>query len=157
TFEPSVYVSRDPHKLAPLQNDAVARDKRYPGLNRALDVTYPPGSTWKPVTALAAMQEHILTPYSSYPCTPTFTAFGQTFSNWNPYAGGWIELPTALAESCDTYFYKVGEDFYNLPASRGHALQNWASRFGFGATTGIDVGPEASGLVPTPEWREKTF
>src|SRR5262249_42300648 len=69
----------------------------------------------------------------------------------------WIELPTALAESCDTYFYRVGAEFYKLPPSRGHALQNWASRFGFGAPTGIDVGPEASGLVPTPEWREKQY
>ena len=43
--------------------------------------------------------------------------------------------------------------FYELPASRGHPLQHWASRFGFGADTGIDVGPEAAGLVPTPEWR----
>ena len=79
-----------------------------PASNRALDVTYPPGSTWKPVTALAAMQEHILTPYSSLPCTPDYTAYGQIFNNWNPYASRWITLPTALAESCDTYFYRVG-------------------------------------------------
>ena len=51
----------------------------------------------------------------------------------------------------------MGQDFYELPESRGHPLQHWASRFGFGAPTGIDVGPEASGLVPTPEWRAKTF
>jgi penicillin-binding protein 2 len=79
------------------------------------------------------------------------------FHNWDPYANGWITLPTALAESCDTYFYRLGQDFYELPESQGHVLQNWASRYGFGAPTGIDVGPEASGLVPTPEWREKTF
>jgi penicillin-binding protein 2 len=118
---------------------------------------YPPGSTWKPVTALAAMQEHLLSPYSSLPCTGSFTAYDTTFKNWNPYVNRWIELPTALAESCDTYFYQVGLDFYELPASRGHLLQQWASRFGFGAPTGIDVGPEASGLVPTPEWRRETF
>ena len=67
------------------------REKNHPGLNRALDVTYPPGSTWKPVTALAAMQEHILTPYSSLPCTPSYTAYDQMFNNWNPYANGWID------------------------------------------------------------------
>ncbi len=140
TFEPSVYVSRDRRKLAPLSNDEVARTQNHPGLNRALSVTYPPGSTWKPVTALAAMQEHILTPYSSLPCTASFTAYDTTFNNWNPYVNQWIELPTALAESCDTYFYQVGLDFYELPENRGHLLQNWASRFGFGAPTGIDVG-----------------
>ena len=157
TFEPSVYVGRDPKKLAPLQNDAVATEKNHPGLNRALDVAYPPGSTFKPVTALAAMQEHVIGPYTSLPCSPTFTAYKQTFDNWDPNSGGWISLATALAESCDTYFYQVGEDFYELPESAGHPLQNWASRFGFGAPTGIDVGPEASGLVPTPEWREQQF
>jgi penicillin-binding protein 2 len=157
TFEPSVYVSRDPRKLAPLQNEQVARRRNHPGLNRALSVTYPPGSTWKPVTALAAMQEHILSPYSSLLCSPSFTAYGQKFNNWTPYISQWIELPSALAQSCDTYFYQVGLDFYELPPDRGHALQQWASRFGFGAPTGVDVGPESAGLVPTPEWRRKQF
>ncbi|HEY7536809.1 MAG TPA: penicillin-binding protein 2 [Gaiellaceae bacterium] len=157
TFDPSVYVSRDPRKLAPLQQEDVARLKNHPGLNRALSVTYPPGSTWKPVTALAGMQEHILSPYSSLLCSPSFTAYGQKFDNWTPYVSQWIELPSALAQSCDTYFYQVGLDFYELPPERGHALQQWASRFGFGAPTGIDVGPESAGLVPTPEWRRKQF
>ena len=56
-------------------------------------------------------------------------------------------MPTALAQSCDTYFYQLGERFYNLPPDRGHPFQEWASRFGFGQTTGIDVGGEASGLA----------
>jgi penicillin-binding protein 2 len=157
TYEPSIYVSRDPRKLAVLQNAKVAEAKNFPGLDRALDVTYPPGSTWKPVTALAALQEHVMQPYQSLLCSGDFTAYGQTFHNWDPNVHQWMELPTALAESCDTYFYQLGLDFYRLPASRGHALQLWASRFGFGALTGIDVGPETSGLVPTPEWRRKAF
>jgi penicillin-binding protein 2 len=153
TYQPSIYVSRDPQKLAPLENAAVAERKNYPGLDRAVDVGYPPGSTWKPVTALAAMQEHIISPYTSLLCSPDFTVNGQRFANWDPNVDQWIDLPTALAESCDTYFYQVGYDFYALPPSRGHALQLWASRFGFGDKTGIDVGPETTGLVPTPEWR----
>jgi penicillin-binding protein 2 len=116
-------------------------------------VSYPPGSTWKPVTALAAMQEHVISPYTSLLCSPTFNVAGQTFDNWDPNVDSFIDLPTAIAESCDTYFYQVGYDFYGLPASRGHPLQQWASRFGFGDKTGIDVGPETNGLVPTPEWR----
>jgi penicillin-binding protein 2 len=153
TYQPSIYVNRDPTKLAPLENSQVAARKNFPGLNRALDVSYPPGSTWKPVTALAAMQEHVISPYTSLLCSPDFTVAGQKFNNWDPNVDSFIELPTALAESCDTYFYQVGYDFYALPPSRGHALQLWASRFGFGDKTGIDVGPETTGLVPTPEWR----
>jgi penicillin-binding protein 2 len=157
TYQPSVYVNRDPTKLAPLENASVAARRNFPGLDRALDVAYPPGSTWKPVTALAALQEHIISPSISLLCSPTFTVNGQTFDNWDPNVYNWITLPTALAESCDTYFYQVGYTFYGLPANRGHPLQQWASRFGFGQTTGIDVGPETTGLVPTPEWRRKTF
>jgi penicillin-binding protein 2 len=153
TYQPSVYVNRDPTKLAPLENSKIAFEKNFPGLDRALDVSYPPGSTWKPVTALAAMQEHVISPYTSLLCSPQFTVAGQTFNNWDPNVDSFIELPTAIAESCDTYFYQVGYDFYALPPSRGHALQLWASRFGFGDKTGIDVGPETTGLVPTPEWR----
>jgi penicillin-binding protein 2 len=154
TYKPSVYVSRDPTKLAPLlgATDLAAR-KNYPGLNRALDVGYPPGSTWKPVTALAAMQEHIISPSTSLLCSPKVKFAGQTFSNWDPNVNSWISLPTALAESCDTFFYQLGYDFYALPPSRGHPLQQWASRFGFGQQSGIDVGPETAGLVPDPAWR----
>ena len=68
-----------------------------------------------------------------------------------------MTLPTALAASCDTYFYEVGNRFYNLPAERGHPLQSWARRFGFGQPTGIDIGGEDRGLLPTPlEARRRT-
>jgi penicillin-binding protein 2 len=109
------------------------------------------------VTALAAMQEHIISPATPLLCSPKVTIAGQSFLNWDPNVNSYISLPTALAESCDTFFYQVGYDFYALPPSRGHALQLWSSRFGFGAKTGIDIGPETSGLVPTPEWRRETF
>jgi penicillin-binding protein 2 len=158
TYQPSVYVGRpDAEKLAPLIDRNVARTANFPGLDRALVGEYPAGSTFKPVTALAAMQEHLISPYSSILCSPDFKTNGQTFSNWTPNVDQYIELPTALAMSCDTYFYRVGKLFYDLPADRGHALQLWASRFGFGAPTGVDVGPESAGLLPTPEWRRKTF
>src|SRR5207247_2050913 len=90
TYEPSVYVGRDPKKLARLQNQTVAAADNYPALDRAIGVGYPPGSTWKPVTALAAMEEHILSPYDSLLCSPSFTVKGetgksQTFDNWDPF------------------------------------------------------------------------
>jgi penicillin-binding protein 2 len=158
TYKPSVYVSRDPTKLAPLLGSTdVAARKNYPGLNRALDVPYPPGSTWKPVTALAALQEHVISPTTPLPCVPKLTFAGQPFLNWDPNANSTITLPTALAESCDTFFYQLGYDFYALPPSAGHPLQQWASRFGFGQPSGIDVGPEISGIVPDPAWRCSHF
>ncbi len=158
TYKPSVFVGRaDPQKLAPLLNPTVAAKDNFPALNRAIDVGYPPGSTFKPVTALAAMQEHLLTPFTQLQCTPTYTKYGQTFDNWTPDIDQWMDLRTALAESCDTFFYQLGNAFYQLPPNRGHPLQGWANRFGLGETTGLDVGPETPGLIPTPEWRCKQF
>jgi penicillin-binding protein 2 len=158
TYDPEVFV--DPRKRRQLQallDPKTAEDANFPVLNRATSGLYPPGSTFKPVTALAAMQEHILAPYDAIPCTGYVDMFKQRFRNWNPFANEAMTLPTALAESCDTYFYEVGKRFYQLPADRGQPLQRWATTFGFGKQTGIDVGSEEPGLVPTFKWKQETF
>jgi penicillin-binding protein 2 len=160
TYKPSVYVGRvDPKKIQPLLDAEAAKEANYPGINRVTSGEYPPGSTWKPVTALAAMQEHMLEPYQSLQCTPTAT-YGldeQEFRNWDPYVNHAMMLPEALARSCDTYFYQVGYQFY-LEGDGGRTrMQQWARRFGFGAPAGIDVGSEEAGLLPTPAWRKQTF
>jgi penicillin-binding protein 2 len=68
-----------------------------------------------------------------------------------------MTLPEALAESCDTYFYQIGNRFYERGPEGRARIQQWAKRFGFGAATGLDIGGEAEGLLPTPDWRWKTF
>ncbi|MDO8506522.1 MAG: penicillin-binding transpeptidase domain-containing protein, partial [Candidatus Limnocylindria bacterium] len=160
TYKPSIYVGRvDPKKLEPLVDRDVAKERNFPGLNRAVAGLYPPGSTFKPVTALAAMQEGLLTPYESIQCTPT-AVFGQdkhVFRNWNPNVNEPMTLPTALAASCDTYFYVVGNRFYDKGREGRTWLQEWARRFGFDKAAGLDIGGESSGLVPTPEWRKDTY
>jgi penicillin-binding protein 2 len=158
TYKPGLFVGRiDRKKLAPLLDAKAAKEANYPGLNRATAGLYPSGSTFKPVTALAAMQERLVSAYQTVPCTPTFEVHGQVFKNWDPYMSEPMTMTTALAMSCDTYFYELGYRFYGLPPDRGHPLQAWAGRFGFGGLTGIDVGPEEKGLLPTPEWREATY
>jgi penicillin-binding protein 2 len=159
TYKPSLYVGRVSERALNAAGLTVrtAKEKNYPALDRAIDATYPAGSTWKPVTALAAMQEGILDPYTSLRCTGSLDIAGHTFHNWDPFASAWMDLPTALAASCDTYFYQVGERFYGMPARFGPRLQAWASRFGFGAHTGVDLGPEQTGLLPTPAWRKATY
>jgi len=159
TYRPSLFSGRVSERAlaAAGLTSSTAAQMNYPALDRAIDATYPAGSTWKPVTALAAMEEGVLSPYSDLLCTGSYTVAGQTFDNWDPYADQWMDLPTALAASCDTYFYQVGYRFYGLPADRGSPLQAVAGRFGFGAKTGIDLGPEEAGLLPTPDWRKKTY
>ena len=158
TFDPDVFVNPARRRqLQQLLDPKTAEASNFPMLNRATMGLYPPGSTFKPVTALAAMQEHILSPYDAIACTGEVFMFKQRFRNWNPFVNESMTLPTALAESCDTYFYEVGKRFYSLPADRGQPLQRWAKTFGFGEPTGIDVGSEERGLVPTIKWRRETF
>jgi penicillin-binding protein 2 len=159
TYSPSVYVGRVRQRAldAAGLSTRSARAMNYPALDRALDASYPPGSTFKPVTALAAMQEHILQPYESLACTGSYEKDGTVFKNWNPYVDEAMTLPTALAQSCDTYFYQVGYRFYGMPADRGPRLQAWAHRFGFGQRSGTDLPGETAGLLPTPDWRKRTY
>ncbi|HEU5279176.1 MAG TPA: penicillin-binding protein 2 [Gaiellaceae bacterium] len=159
TYPPSIYVGRVRQRALDTAGltGRTAAPMNYPGLDRAIDAAYPPGSTFKPVTAIAAMQEHILQPYESLACTGSYTKNGQVFKNWDPFVSEAMTLPTALARSCDTYFYQVGYRFYGMPADRGPRLQAWASRFGFGQKTGVDLGSERTGLLPTPDWRKKTY
>jgi penicillin-binding protein 2 len=157
TYKPSIFVGHKDAKKLESVLGAKATEANSPGLNRAIDAAYPPGSTFKPVTALAAMQEHLVTPFQSILCSPEFDAYGQPFHNWTNLIDQWIDLPTALAMSCDTYFYQLGKLFYQLPQDRGHPLQGWANRFGLGEKTGVDMSPEVAGLMPTPEWRCKAY
>ena len=157
TYNPSLYAGRvrrralDAAGLTP----RTARAANFPVLNRAIDAAYPPGSTFKPMTGLAAMEEHLVEPYSPLPCTGSYEKAGQTFLNWDPYVNTAMTMPTALAASCDTYFYELGSRFYGQRATA--RLQRWAGRFGFGLPTGVDLSPEQSGLLPTPAWLKRTF
>jgi penicillin-binding protein 2 len=164
-FQPGVF--SNPHLSAGLPevlNDEVAKRANFPGVNRAIAGTYPPGSIFKPVTALAAMQEGLLSPYQAIECPATYVIRdsagnpipGGIFNNWNGSSSGPLTLPQALEQSCDTYFYEVGMQFYKHPGER-HPLQEWARRWGFGRSTGLDIGGEATGLLPTPEWRKTTY
>jgi penicillin-binding protein 2 len=159
TFDPSIYAGRVTRKelAAAGLTERTARAHNHPAIDRPTEGLYPPGSTFKPVTALAALAEHVVSPYEAVPCTGSYQKAGQTFKNWDPFVSEQMTLPTALAASCDTYFYELGWRFYKLPRDRRHPLQEWAAKFGFGTTTGVDVGPEAAGLLPTPEWRERTY
>ena len=151
TFDPSVYTGRvDKKDLEQLADQSA----NHPTLDRATAGLYPPGSTFKPVTALAALETGLLSPDEPIQCTPKEVVDGQTFTNWDPYVNTPMTLTTALAASCDTYFYQVALRFYERTDS---PLQRWARSMGFGARTGIDIGPEEPGRIPTPAWRRHYF
>ena len=165
SYNPAAYTGRVTTKRLAAYGltPSTAEERNYPSLNRAISGLYPAGSTFKPITALAALQTHIISPSTVLECTGSFTVYksdgtvAQVFKNVDPGVFEAMTLPTAIGESCDTWFYQVGYKFYNAPPSMGHPLQAWAGRMGIGRKTGVDVGPESGGLLPTPEWRDRTF
>ena len=111
-----------------------------PMLNRFVQSVYPIGSTFKPVMAVAALEEEKITPYTSFDCTGRFS-FGRTsFKCWNTH--GIQDLEKALAHSCNFYFYTLGKML------GGQIMSRWAGKFGFNKLSGIDLPYERKGVVP---------
>jgi penicillin-binding protein 2 len=163
SYDPSVYSGRVTQRRLAAQGltTKTAPDRNYPALDRALDATYPPGSTFKPLTAIAALQERLIEPYKFYPCTGTYVSPAdnshRVWHNWDRFVFQGMTLPTAIAQSCDTYFYRAANKIYLLPKDRGQPIQKWARRFGFGRTSGSDLSPQVPGLVPTIGWKRRAF
>jgi penicillin-binding protein 2 len=131
-----------------LQNDI---DR--PLFNRALRGVYPPGSTIKPIIALAALEAQSVDPSAIRYCKGFFTLPGSShrYRDWKPEGHGWVNLQDAIAQSCDTYFYSVAQ---GVGIDK---LSSLMSRFGLGRATGIDIDGEKTGLVPSREWKERAF
>ena len=127
-----------------------------PLINRAISGAYPIGSTLKVVTAAAALAAGVVTPDSVYVDTGAFTLGAQVRRNAGGAVFGAVTLRRALQVSVDTYFYDLGARLNADPVKhpQGGELQRWARRFGFGTATGIDIGGEADGTIPTPRWRD---
>jgi penicillin-binding protein 2 len=133
---------------------------RQPGsslIDLATQGLFPAGSTFKPIVAEAALASGLITPEGALPCTGSLTVGGLVFHNVEPAVDSMLTLPQALAMSCDTWFYRVGERLYGLQLDGRLALQQWARRLGLGRPTGIDLPGESGGVVPTPAWLRATF
>ena len=141
------YLSRllDPH------------NQRRPLVNRATQGLYALGSTFKPIVAEAALASGIITPSSVLPCTGSLTVGNVVFHNVEPGVNASLTLRDALKTSCDTWFYRLGVDFYWRQQQGKLDMQGWARRLGLGHRTGLDIGGESAGVVPTPDWLRRTF
>ncbi len=151
TYDPKVWVGGISTKnFAKLQK----KSADYPLIDRADGVGYAVGSTFKPIDAVAGLEEGMITPYTNFFCPGYYKNHGTTWHCWSPNGHGSVSLVTALAESCDVYFYNLGYRFYLRTDT---ALEDWATRLGLGHTTGIDIPGEVAGRVPTPKWRQAHF
>lgn len=147
TFNPQVFVERRSKALARIQNDP-----RQPLFNRAIQGLYPAASTFKVVTASAALRAGLITPGTQLDSPSEVEIYDTWFPNFRKLSHGLLTLPQALEVSSDTFFYQLGEQFYD---GQGSPLQAEAARFGFGSRTGVDLPGESPGLVPTIAWKKK--
>jgi penicillin-binding protein 2 len=122
-----------------------------PLLNRAISGAYPTGSTFKPLISEAALSAGIITPSTPLACTGAFALGGTIFHNVDPAVNATMTLPTALAESCDTWFYRLGDLVYaHNPKAQGTLIQNWARKLGLGHEPPVDLTGATSGYLPGP-------
>jgi penicillin-binding protein 2 len=119
--------------------------------NRATQGQYPPGSVFKIITALAALEEKAITPDTSFFCSGAYSFGNRDYHCWKKEGHGRADLRRAIVESCDVYFYQVG---LRLGVDR---IAKYASALGLGKPTGYPLGQEKSGLVPTSAWKLKRF
>jgi penicillin-binding protein 2 len=129
---------------------SLASDPRTPLMNRVIQGTYSPGSTFKIIAATAALEEGVITPSTTFYC-PGYLAVYNTVFHCVPGGHGAMDLRRAIANSCNVYFFQVG---IRLEIAR---LAKWAKLMGLGAPTGIDLPHEVSGLMPSPEWKMRLF
>ena len=127
----------------------MASSKEFPLQNRALTGQYPPGSVFKIVVALAALEEGVVTPEEEIFCNGSFSLGNATYRCWKKHGHGRVNLHRALVESCDVYFYTLGR---RLGIDK---VAQYAMRFGLGKETGLDLDTEKGGLIPTTQWKLK--
>ncbi|WLE95365.1 MAG: penicillin-binding protein 2 [Candidatus Electrothrix communis] len=123
----------------------------HPLINKIVQGQYPPASTYKIVTAIAGLAEGVITPDSSIYCPGHYRFGNRTYRCWKKTGHGAVNLKRAMSESCDVYFYQVGQ---RLGVNR---IAGYATRLGLGKKTGVEMEHEKSGLIPTSDWKMKRY
>jgi penicillin-binding protein 2 len=144
-FDPNAFAGGiDRATWASLNDDSLK-----PLQNRALQGTYSPGSTFKMAVGLAGLEEGVITPNFTVHCGGGANFYGRYFRCWKAGGHGAVNLKTAIEQSCDVYFYTVGN---MLGVDK---INKWATLFGLGVKSNIDLPNERVGLVPSTEWKRE--
>ena len=145
SFDPNLFAAG----ISRTKWNGLLRDGKHPLQNRAIDGQYPPGSTYKLVTAYAALAENLIDPESTIFCPGHFRLGRGRYRCWKKRGHGAVNLHDALVQSCDVYFYTLG---YRLGVDN---LAKYAKKLGLGARTGVRLNGEKPGLVPSIQWKKK--
>ncbi len=127
-----------------------ALDPQHPFLNRAIQSSYAPASTFKVVMSTAAFEEEAIDPQKEVVCNGSMWVGNREFKCHETKGHGAVNLRSGLAESCNVYFYTLGLNYLGIDI-----ISKYARRFGYGEYTGIDLPGEVKGLVPSPSWKER--
>ena len=146
-FDPNVFAGG----ITPVQWRTLTTDPSHPLSNRAIQGAYPPGSTFKIVDAIAGLEDRTLNSSTTYYCPGGMYFGGREYRCWRKQGHGDLALHRAIVESCDVYFYNVGQ---RLGVDR---LSVWAHALGLGQKTGIGLDNERAGTIPSSAWKQKRF
>jgi penicillin-binding protein 2 len=144
-YDPNAFAARGPD-FGPLWAN-LNTDKLKPLQNRAIQGRYAPGSTFKMAVATAALEEGVVTPDFKVHCAGGAFFYGRHFNCWKKEGHGTVDMTRAIEQSCDTYFYTLG----NIVGI--DRIHKWATMLGLGERSGIDLPNEVQGLVPSSEWK----
>jgi penicillin-binding protein 2 len=143
SFDPNLFAKG----ISPEAWLALSSDPKNPMLNRAFQSQYPPGSTFKIITAIAALETGSIEPGTTVTCTGSYSAGSRSFGCWRKGGHGAISLHRAIVESCDVFFYIAGS------RTGIDGIARYARELGLGSPSGLDLVKERTGLIPDTEWK----
>jgi penicillin-binding protein 2 len=146
-FDPNVFAAG----IDSARWQMLATDPDHPLQNRSIQGTYPPGSTFKVLDSIAGLQEHSISLETNFHCGGGMWFGNREYRCWRKQGHGTLSLHRAIVESCDVYFYNVGN---KVGVDK---LAYWAHEFGLGMKTGIDLDNERAGIVPSTAWKRKKY
>ena len=154
TFSPEAFVTRKAKDI-----DPILKNPDNPLQDRAIAGIYPAGSTFKPITAAAALRAGVISPDTELESPSSIVLYKQKFKNFEGLSHGVITLPYALRVSSDTFFYQVADLLYRKQSEKNdvYPLSAEARRFGLSEDTGIDLPGEEPGTVPDPPWKKQHY
>ena len=130
----------------------VSDEKNRPLVNRAVNATYPPASTFKLIMSAAMLQEKAFPSSKKIECKGKMSYGGRVFHCHADYGHGWLDLKNGLAQSCDVYYWTVGRDYLGI-----NKIASYAKQFGLGQSSQIDLPSQQPGFIPSAEWKERRF
>lgn len=131
--------------------NALRDNPKHPLLNKVVQGSYPPGSTYKMITAIAGLSLGVITKDTVMYCPGHYSFGNRVYRCWKHSGHGSVDLRRAIGESCDVYFYQVGQ------MVGVDALAEYARKFGLGQQTGVELEHEKSGLTPTKKWKQERY